>query len=83
MLQTATATIAKSEAHSNDGSALPAFAPYVPVALPIRAVSMVRAAWVQFVTDNPLWWFWHQGKRNRQADMEGTHSSVFHLLCLY
>lgn len=62
--------MAKVEARST----LPDFAPHVPVAVPIRAISAARAAWVQFVTDNPLWWFWHQGKRNVQADMEGTYT---------
>ncbi|KAJ3556507.1 hypothetical protein NM688_g1990 [Phlebia brevispora] len=50
---------------------LPAFAPYVPVALPLRGLSMAHAAWVTFITDNPLTWWWCQGRRNPQADMEG------------
>ena len=54
---------------------LQTFAPHVPVSVPIQAVSAVRAAFVQFVTDNPLTWFWNQGRRNAQADMEGRSHS--------
>ena len=50
---------------------LQTFAPHVPVSVPLQAVSFVRAAFVNFVSENPLTWFWNQGRRNAQADMEG------------
>ena len=52
-------------------STLQTFAPHVPVSVPLQAVSFVRAAFVNFVSENPLTWFWNQGRRNAQADMEG------------
>ncbi|GJE89571.1 catechol 1,2-dioxygenase [Phanerochaete sordida] len=51
---------------------LTAFAPSVPISVPLRVFSALRAAtWVQLVNDNPLTWSWRQGRRNERADMEG------------
>ncbi|KIP05544.1 hypothetical protein PHLGIDRAFT_128806 [Phlebiopsis gigantea 11061_1 CR5-6] len=53
-------------------STLTEFAPHVPTSFPIRAVSALRSAiWVTFIQDNPLTWWWQQGRRNYRADMEG------------
>ena len=54
-----------SEAHST-------FAPHVSTSLFIQAASAIRSAiWVTLIQDNPLTWWWQQGRRNDRADMEG------------
>lgn len=54
-------------------STLTEFVPHVSTSFPIRAFSAVRSAiWVTFIQDNPLTWWWQQGRRNYRADMEGT-----------
>ena len=58
---------------SMSDTALTPFAPPVPISVPLRAFSALRAAtWVQLVNDNPLTWSWRQGRRNERADMEGA-----------
>ena len=60
-------TTAMSEAHST-------FAPHVPTSLFIQASSALRSAiWVTLIQDNPLTWWWQQGRRNDRADMEGEY----------
>lgn len=55
-------------------STLPDFAPYIPTSFPIQVISALRSAiWVTFIQDNPLTWWWQQGRRNSRADMEGTY----------
>lgn len=58
-------------------STLPDFAPYVPTSYSTRVFSAVRSAvWVTLVQDNPLTWWWRQGRRNDRADMEGTSACM-------
>lgn len=52
-------------------STLADFAPHVPTSVLVRAASVLRTAWITFITDNPLTWSWEQGRRNERADMEG------------
>lgn len=47
------------------------FAPYVPVPLVLRILSILRTVWIMLVVENPLLWALRQG-RNRRADFEGT-----------
>lgn len=54
-------------------STLATFAPSVPVSFLLRVFSALRSlVWVTLIIDNPLTWWWLQGRRNERADMEGT-----------